>query len=229
VVSYSRQGDGEPLVLLHGTNSSRHIWDPIIPVLARRRDVVAIDLPAHGESEASSLDPPGFAVDLAALFDELGLDAPAIVGHSVGGWTALELAKLRRAGAVLARAPAGLWSKHSPLMTDIGLQINWRLGQILGGLIDHSLKTRIGRSMGLRSVSARAWQIPYDTALAAAQRRGRLTTLPGALQGYADPPLHRRAHDPKLYARPRRLGRQRQSRAQAPLPAHRRTTGSRHL
>ncbi len=130
--------------------------------------MVAIDLPAHGESEASSLDPPGFAADLAALFDELGLNAPAIVGHSVGGWTALELAKLRRAGAVLALAPAGLWSEHSPLMTDIGLQVNWRLGQILGGLIDHSLKTRIGRSMGLRSVSVRAGQIPYDTALAAA-------------------------------------------------------------
>ena len=49
------------------------------------------------------------------------------MGHSSGGWTALELAKLGCASAVLALAPAGLWRRHSPLPTDAILILNWRL------------------------------------------------------------------------------------------------------
>jgi len=170
ILAHDRAGFGAPLVLLHGTNSARSVWRPLLARLALERDVIAFDLPAHGASPASSLTPPGFAADLAASFDELGLRAPAIVGHSVGGWTALELAKLGRAESVLALAPAGLWRAHPPFLTDVGLQASWRAGQLLPpALIQRALRGRRGRTLALRSLSARPGDVPSDVAAAAAR------------------------------------------------------------
>ena len=156
-------------MLVHGTNSSRRIWEPILPQLAATRDVVAVDLPGHGDSPPSSFTPPGFAADLEALLDVLGLECPAVAGHSVGGWTALELAKRGRAGAVLALAPAGLWRRHSPRLTDLGLLVNWRIGRMMPGMVERSLRPRVGRRLGLASISARPADVPADVAVALAR------------------------------------------------------------
>jgi pimeloyl-ACP methyl ester carboxylesterase len=48
---YSRSGQGEPLVLLHGLGSSRAAWEAIVPALAERFDVIAVDLPGFGASQ----------------------------------------------------------------------------------------------------------------------------------------------------------------------------------
>lgn len=115
---FDRQGSGPPLMLLHGTNSSRGIWNRLVPELSREREVFNVDLPAHGQSPPSSFTPPSWAQEVAALLDELGISKVAVVGHSSGGWTALELAKLGRASAVLALTPAGLWRRqHRSLPT----------------------------------------------------------------------------------------------------------------
>lgn len=44
--AHTRTGAGAPLVLLHGIGSSRRAWDPVIPALAERFDVIAVNLPA---------------------------------------------------------------------------------------------------------------------------------------------------------------------------------------
>lgn len=137
-------------MLLHGTNSSRSIWSPLLPALSDEREVLAMDLPAHGQPPPTSFTPPEWAKEVAALLDELGSERVPIVGHSSGGWTALELAKLKRASAVLALAPAGLWRKHSPLITDTILNLNWRTGQLLGEHAIKPLRTRTGRRVALR-------------------------------------------------------------------------------
>ena len=49
-LAYTRAGAGAPLVLLHGIGSSRHAWEPVIPALAERFDVIAVDLPGFGDS-----------------------------------------------------------------------------------------------------------------------------------------------------------------------------------
>ncbi len=199
--AFEREGAGSPLVLLHGTNSSRGIWVPILPQLTVHRDVIVIDLPGHGESAPTSLTPAGFAQDLSETFDALGLKAPAVVGHSVGGWVALELAKLGRAGAVLALAPAGLWRKHSPWLTDLGLQANWHLGRLLPGAAERSLRSRGGRRVALGSISARPGDVPYDVAVATARaaatsdhfpahfKQTRVLRFEGGLEISADVPV----------------------------------------
>jgi pimeloyl-ACP methyl ester carboxylesterase len=155
MLAFDRQGTGPPLMLLHGTNSSRSIWKPLLPALTSTREVFSVDLPAHGDSPPTSFTPPDWASELASLLDTLDLQRIAVVGHSSGGWTALELAKLGRASSVLALAPAGLWRKHSPPITDAILVINWRLGQIIGDRATKPLNSKIGRRLTLRQISAR--------------------------------------------------------------------------
>src|SRR5205085_7936158 len=116
-LAFDRTGEGEPLLLVHGTGSSRGVWKPVIPLLARERDVLAVDLPGHGDSPLAPQVPPtpvGYAELLAAALDRLGLESVDVAGNSVGGWTGLELAKLGRARSVVALGPAGLWPKRSP-------------------------------------------------------------------------------------------------------------------
>jgi pimeloyl-ACP methyl ester carboxylesterase len=167
--AFDRLGDGPPLLLLHGTASSREVWQPLLGRLAAGHDVIAVDLPGHGESPATSYTPLAWAGEVAMLLDSLGLDRVAVLGHSSGGWTALELAKLGRAESVLALAPAGLWRKHSPILTDANLNLNWRLGRLLGPWALRALASRRIRSISLRGITAKPGAVPAEVAVAQAR------------------------------------------------------------
>jgi pimeloyl-ACP methyl ester carboxylesterase len=169
MLAAERAGEGPPLLLLHGTTSSRRIWAPLISELAAEATVIAVDLPGHGESPATSFTPPEWARELAAHLDREGIEKAAVVGHSCGGWTALELAKLGRCSAVLALAPAGLWRKRSPLMTDLALNANWRLGRLLGARATAALRSPLVRALALRTISARPRAIAPQEAIDSAR------------------------------------------------------------
>jgi pimeloyl-ACP methyl ester carboxylesterase len=87
-------GSGTSLVLLHGGGHNLATWDDLAPRLADEFRVVAYDAPGHGQS--GSLPPDfeaGRLVDGAdAVADAAGLDRPVLVGHSMGGATALRRA-----------------------------------------------------------------------------------------------------------------------------------------
>lgn len=85
-IAYSETGDGPPLVLAHGITENSHAWDPILPALAQRWRVIAVDLRGHGESERRPpYDPVTLATDVQTVVKQLGHDAPLTVGHSLGG------------------------------------------------------------------------------------------------------------------------------------------------
>jgi pimeloyl-ACP methyl ester carboxylesterase len=88
---YEVHGEGRPLILLHGGLGSGEMFGPIIPALAERHQVIAVDLQGHGRTADIDrpLDPRLMADDIAALIDHLGLDRPDLVGYSFGGWVAL--------------------------------------------------------------------------------------------------------------------------------------------
>ncbi|HXM87268.1 MAG TPA: alpha/beta hydrolase [Solirubrobacteraceae bacterium] len=169
MLAFDRRGEGPPLLLLHGTTSSRDVWTPLRDRLAAGNDVIAVDLPGHGDSPPSGFTPPGWAREVADLLDEHGLERVAIVGHSAGGWTALELAKLGKAESVLALAPAGLWRERSPLLTDLNLNLSWRLGRALGPAAVRALRAEWVRSVALRGITAKARTVPADVAIASAR------------------------------------------------------------
>src|SRR5215218_10715055 len=105
MLEHSRTGGGPPIVLLHGIGLDRHVWDPVVPLLAREHEVIAVDLPGFGAS-APLAGPPTVAA-LAAAVEELGLERPHVAGNSLGGGIALELGRRGWAGSVCAISPIG--------------------------------------------------------------------------------------------------------------------------
>lgn len=84
-------GDGDPILLLHCGMSDVSHWDRPVRHLPGRR--IALDLRGHGHWPASTgFAPSTVAADLATIIDAFGLEPPALVGHSLGGWTALACA-----------------------------------------------------------------------------------------------------------------------------------------
>jgi pimeloyl-ACP methyl ester carboxylesterase len=166
-LAFDREGEGEPLLLLHGTGSSRGVWKPVIPLLAREREVVALDLPGHGASPLiAGVEPTpiGYAPVVSATLEHLGFERVDVAGNSMGGWTALELAKAGRARSVVALGPAGLWPRHSPLSARATL---W--------LLHHApppparlLHSRIGRRVLLSRIYGRPERVSPEEALEAA-------------------------------------------------------------
>jgi pimeloyl-ACP methyl ester carboxylesterase len=97
-VRYVRQGQGPPLVLLHGFASSIYTWSEVLPELAREHDVVALDFPGHGGSEVRpDLTAEDWVRVAGALVDGLGLGRFDLVGHSLGGAVACVTAAQRPA------------------------------------------------------------------------------------------------------------------------------------
>jgi pimeloyl-ACP methyl ester carboxylesterase len=111
-LAFDRGGAGPPLVLVHGLGLDRRCWSPVREALQQHHDVVAVDLPGFGESRAlprGDIPTPARLADvLEHDIDRLRLAAPAVIGNSLGGWVALELARRGRARCVVAIAPSGL-------------------------------------------------------------------------------------------------------------------------
>lgn len=91
---YRRSGQGDPLLLLHGLGSSSRDWEHQLDALSARFEVIVPDLRGHGRSDK----PPGpysvalFASDIAEFMRMLGLGAAHLVGLSMGGMLAFQLA-----------------------------------------------------------------------------------------------------------------------------------------
>ena len=112
--SSHRAGDGPPLVCLHGFLDTWRVWELVLPALERRHDVLALTLPGHAggpplpDAAATTTTTIAELVELA--LDEAGIETAHLVGNSLGGFVALQLAARGRARSVVALAPAGGWA-----------------------------------------------------------------------------------------------------------------------
>jgi pimeloyl-ACP methyl ester carboxylesterase len=88
IVSYTVWGDpgGEPVMMVHGLNTERHLWAPIARQLSSRYFVVCPDLRGHGDSSwtPEGYHLAGFVADLRILAEHLGIFPFHYVGHSLG-------------------------------------------------------------------------------------------------------------------------------------------------
>jgi len=93
-VSYRLAGDGPVMLLIHGMAGSSRTWKEVMPLLARRFTVIAPDLLGHGESAKPLGDYSlgAHASGLRDLLSALGIDRATIVGQSLGGGVAMQLA-----------------------------------------------------------------------------------------------------------------------------------------
>jgi pimeloyl-ACP methyl ester carboxylesterase len=151
VLNHVRRGSGEPLVLIHPLGGELVVWEPLLDLLARERDVIAVDLPGFGGSAPLSNGAPPTPQQLAdavgSFLDFLGIERAHVAGNSLGGWVALEVAKAGRAMSVTGLSTAGLWKR--PLGPRPGADVR-RIGRPLLPLLPVLLRSARGRRLLLR-------------------------------------------------------------------------------
>src|SRR4051794_41634827 len=107
----------EPLVLIHGFSGTAGIWEPILPALREHHDVTNVNLVGQcgGDPFPDGVTPSlnALADGIEADMDKAGIEKAHLVGNSLGGWLALELAHRGRALTVVALSPAGGWEPGS--------------------------------------------------------------------------------------------------------------------
>jgi pimeloyl-ACP methyl ester carboxylesterase len=91
---YEIHGTGQPLILLHGGLGATEMFGEVLPLLSNSRQVIAVDLQAHGRT--ADIDRPmsfeAMADDIAALMKYLSIEKADIMGYSLGGGVALHTA-----------------------------------------------------------------------------------------------------------------------------------------
>ena len=103
---YDEAGSGEVVLLLHGGLGDSGLWEPVVPFLAERYRTIRIDLRFFGRSTGPAV-PWSWQDDTIGVLDELGIERAALVGLSLGGKLALDLAFAypERLWAVVGVAP----------------------------------------------------------------------------------------------------------------------------
>jgi pimeloyl-ACP methyl ester carboxylesterase len=155
------------MVLLHGLGLTWNSWMPVLPALEARHDVIALDLPGFGASapigDGVPPTPSALAGAVAAELDRLRLRTPILVGNSLGGWLALELARRGRAERAVAIAPSGLEApgeRAYVIALNELMRARARVAAPLGRAVTAPLPTRALLFGGLRT---RPWKVdPAD-------------------------------------------------------------------
>jgi pimeloyl-ACP methyl ester carboxylesterase len=106
-LSHFRTGSGPPLLLLHGLGMGKVVWRPVVPLLMREREVVALDLPGFGDSPRGPRTVEGLAHAVAAFAAGCGLERPHVAGNSLGGAVALAMGAAGSVRSVCALSPVG--------------------------------------------------------------------------------------------------------------------------
>ena len=150
-LNHYRAGAGEPLVLLHGIGSHWQMWEPVLPMLTARHDVIAVDLPGFGDSPMPPPGtPPGLDSLCALVLDflaELGIQRPHLAGNSLGGMMTLELTRRGQARTACALSPAGFFGPAETALVRGTLWSTVRLTRLLAPHAD-----RLSRRPGQRKL-----------------------------------------------------------------------------
>jgi pimeloyl-ACP methyl ester carboxylesterase len=96
LVYWTWPGSGPPALLLHGIGNYGRYWDSVADAVAGRLALVAPDARGHGESgrPADGYTPADFTADALTVLDALGIEGAVVVGHSMGGTHAINVAAL---------------------------------------------------------------------------------------------------------------------------------------
>ncbi|WP_339104793.1 alpha/beta fold hydrolase [Haloterrigena salinisoli] len=165
-LNHIRRGDGEPLLLVHGLGGSWRTWTPVLDGLVAEREVIAVDLPGHGETPPSSGEASvdTLADDVASFLTANDLEGVDVVGNSMGGRLVLELARRGDVGATVALDPGGFWTGWERYFFYATLAPSIRLVRGLQPVMDRLMDSAAGRTLLLAQLSARPWDLPADVA-----------------------------------------------------------------
>jgi pimeloyl-ACP methyl ester carboxylesterase len=164
-LAYDRLGSGPPLLLVHGLGSCKEMWRPLLPLLARERDVVAVDMPGFGASPRGPRTVEELAEALAGFAAGLGLERPAVAGNSLGGGVALTMGAMGVAGSVCALSPVGFVAGREGMYARALLAGTRRMAERLAPAAPALARSAVARTLLSSHAAARPWRIPpEDTA-----------------------------------------------------------------
>jgi pimeloyl-ACP methyl ester carboxylesterase len=154
------------MVCLHGFIDTWRTWELVLPALERRHDVLAITLAGHPGGPPIDGEPGEAALvgAIEAAMDEAGFARAHLVGNSLGGYLALQLATLGRAQTVVAFAPAGGWALGDDSYRDL-LRFQAELHEMVKTAAPHAeaiLATAEGRRGATRYVTTNFEHIPAE-------------------------------------------------------------------
>jgi pimeloyl-ACP methyl ester carboxylesterase len=163
--AYDRLGSGPPLLLVHGLGSCKEMWRPLLPALAREREVVAVDMPGFGASPPGPRTVEGLAEALAAFVAELGLERPHVAGNSLGGGVALVMGSMGVCGSVCAVSPIGFMVGRERTYARALLAGTRAAAERLAPVAPKLARSAVLRTLLSSHAAARPWRIPPgDTA-----------------------------------------------------------------
>lgn len=187
VLDLDRFGSGEPLLLLHGFGSSRRDFDSLSKELADQFEVLVMDLPGSGASPPLERRPTVAAITDAVerALDVEDVATVHVLGNSLGGRVALELARRGRARSVVAIAPSGLNVLPERLYQGAGMALARVAFRGARPLLEPMSRSALGRTALLWPLKTRPWATTPDEVLGArdgfADSRGYWSTLLWAL------------------------------------------------
>lgn len=119
MLHYRIIGEGKPLVWLHGYLESGTMWD-VFPLSELPRKNIIIDLPGHGKSALGNIECSiqAIAEEVSYTLDCLGIDSMDIIGHSLGGYVAIELHKFRNNQGKVCLFHSNFWEDDEQKKTD---------------------------------------------------------------------------------------------------------------
>lgn len=160
-MSWKRGGSKrESLLLLHGIGSTSDDFAAVRPMLEESFDVLAPDLAGHGESPKLAAIPTvaALADALEADLDELGVGRVHVLGNSLGGRLALELAVRGRALSVVAISPSGVSLPLERIHQGSAMSATRTVMRSLSQWIDPMARWPLGRSMLLWGMRSAPWR-----------------------------------------------------------------------
>lgn len=169
-INYHREGEGSPLVLLHGIGHHWQAWRPVIDLLKDELDVIACDSPGFGRSAPL---PEGIEPTITSYADafewflaELGLERPHLAGNSMGGAIALELARRHAVSSVSAFSPVGFWTTAERRFCQLSLSAIAGTPMRARPAVEAAARTRAGRIALFSQIFGYPLRLPAEEALA---------------------------------------------------------------
>lgn len=186
---FSRQGSGEPLVLVHGVGHHWQAWQPVMDRLPDF-DVLAADSPGFGRSPAlpAGVRPTvwAYADAFEAFFAEQGLDRPHVAGNSMGGAIALELARRGAVRSATALSPAGFWTPGELRYAQLSLGALAGMPKAVRPAVVRAARTRTGRAVLLAQLVKRPGDVPADEAVSTLHDAWAAPAFAAALKAFDD-------------------------------------------
>lgn len=163
-----RGGEGSPLVLVHGATATWRVWSKVIPYLTPHHDVLAPTLPGH-HGGPPLVPPPHigtFADGVERAMDRAGFEHAHLAGNSLGGWTAVELARRGRALSVVALSPAGGWVPPDHKLARFFSGSDHQL-RLIRPVLPVAMRSALLRRLAFRRIAEHSDQLSRDEILAA--------------------------------------------------------------